>query len=63
LVTAQAQIISFPSRTTWLDAYLARPDSSGPCPGVVIHKAFGLNENIKDMARRFAVCSSPPLEV
>jgi carboxymethylenebutenolidase len=35
--------------------YLAMPDSSGPHPGVVvIHEAFGLNDNIKDITRRFA---------
>jgi carboxymethylenebutenolidase len=35
--------------------YLALPDSSGPHPGVVvIHEAYGLNENIKDITGRFA---------
>ena len=35
--------------------YLALPDSTGPHPGVVvIHEAYGLNENIKDITRRFA---------
>lgn len=35
--------------------YLARPDGAGPHPGVVvIHEAFGLNDNIKGIARRFA---------
>jgi carboxymethylenebutenolidase len=35
--------------------YLALPDGNGPHPGVVvIHEAFGLNENIKDITRRFA---------
>ena len=35
--------------------YLALPDASGPHPGVVvIHEAYGLNENIKDIAGRFA---------
>ena len=35
--------------------YLASPDASGPHPGVVIiHEAFGLNDHIKDVARRFA---------
>ncbi len=34
---------------------LALPDSSGPHPGVVvIHEAYGLNESIKDVAKRFA---------
>src|SRR5450759_615973 len=35
--------------------YLATPDGSGPHPGiVVIHEAYGLNDNIKDITRRFA---------
>jgi len=35
--------------------YLATPDGSGPHPGVVvIHEAFGLNDTIKDITRRFA---------
>src|SRR4029077_14766165 len=35
--------------------YLALPDGPGPHPGVVvIHEAYGLNENIKDIAGRFA---------
>ena len=38
-----------------LDAYLAKPNGAGPFPGVVvIHEIFGLNENIRDIARRFA---------
>jgi carboxymethylenebutenolidase len=36
-------------------AYLALPDAPGPHPGVVvIHEAYGLNENIKDITGRFA---------
>jgi carboxymethylenebutenolidase len=35
--------------------HLALPDAPGPHPGVVvIHEIFGLNENIKDIAGRFA---------
>ncbi|GAC1513758.1 MAG: dienelactone hydrolase family protein [Candidatus Dormibacteraceae bacterium] len=35
--------------------YLATPDGAGPHPGlIVIHEAFGLNDNIKDITRRFA---------
>ena len=38
-----------------LDAYLAKPAGAGPFPGVVvIHEIFGLNENIRHIARRFA---------
>ncbi len=36
-------------------AYLARPAGAGPHPSVVIiHELYGLNENIRDIARRFA---------
>jgi carboxymethylenebutenolidase len=36
-------------------AFLALPAGGGPHPGViVIHEAFGLNENIKEITRRFA---------
>jgi carboxymethylenebutenolidase len=36
--------------------HLALPDTPGPHPGVVvIHEIFGLNDNIKDIAGRFAV--------
>ena len=35
--------------------YLALPDGAGPHPGVVvIHEAYGLNGNIKDITQRFA---------
>jgi carboxymethylenebutenolidase len=36
-------------------AFAALPDGDGPHPGVVvIHEAYGLNDNIKDITRRFA---------
>jgi carboxymethylenebutenolidase len=36
-------------------AYLATPVGAGPHPGVVvIHEAYGLNDNIKAITRRFA---------
>jgi carboxymethylenebutenolidase len=35
--------------------YLSTPDGAGPHPGVVvIHEAYGLNDDIKDTTRRFA---------
>lgn len=35
--------------------YLALPDGAGPYPGVVVvHEAFGLNDHIRDICRRFA---------
>ncbi len=54
-MTQTAQIISFQSGTHQREGYLARPEGDGPFPGIVIiHEVFGLNENIKDIARRFA---------
>ncbi|MFL5695331.1 MAG: dienelactone hydrolase family protein, partial [Ktedonobacteraceae bacterium] len=52
---AQAQTISFPSGNRQIEGYLARPDGEGPFPGIVIiHEIYGLNDNIRDIARRFA---------
>jgi carboxymethylenebutenolidase len=49
------QSILYQSGNRQIDGYLARPEGEGLFPGiVVIHEAFGLNENIKDIARRFA---------
>jgi len=50
-----SQMTSFQSESRQLEGYLARPVGEGPFPGiVVIHEAYGLNENIKDISRRFA---------
>lgn len=47
--------VTFPSRSTSLHGYLAMPDGAGRHPGVVvIHEAYGLNDNIRDIAGRFA---------
>ncbi|HEY7414471.1 MAG TPA: dienelactone hydrolase family protein [Ktedonobacteraceae bacterium] len=52
---AEAQSVSFPSGSSQVEGYIARPEGAGPFPGiVVIHEIYGLNENIKDIARRFA---------
>jgi carboxymethylenebutenolidase len=49
------QSVTFMSGTSRLEGYLAWPDGAGPHPGVVvIHEVYGLNENIKDIARRLA---------
>jgi carboxymethylenebutenolidase len=54
-VPGSARMISFQSDKDRLEAYLARPDGEGPFPGVVIiHEIFGLNDNIKDITKRFA---------
>jgi carboxymethylenebutenolidase len=48
------QDVSFPSENKSLKAYYARPDGDGPFPGIlVIHEAFGLNQNMKDIAHHF----------
>ncbi len=54
-MTIQTGMVSFQSDKSTLEAYLATPESLGPHPAVVvIHEAFGLNDNIRDIARRFA---------
>ena len=54
-MTQRTGLVSFQSGADRLEGYLARPEGDGPFPGIVIiHEAFGLNENMKDIARRFA---------
>ena len=49
------QTVSFEGDRDRFQGYIARPEGEGPFPGVVIiHEAFGLNENMQDIARRFA---------
>ena len=51
------QTVSFRGERQRLRGYLAWPaePADGPFPGVVIiHEAFGLNENMQEIARRFA---------
>jgi carboxymethylenebutenolidase len=45
-----------PTRAESLDnAFLVLPDGPGPHPGVVVvHEAFGLNDNIRGICQRFA---------
>ena len=38
-----------------MESLFVKPEGAGPFPGLlVIHEAFGLNENIRDITRRFA---------
>ena len=47
--------ITFIAGAATRPAFLALPESGTPAPGiVVIHEAFGLNENIREVSRRFA---------
>lgn len=47
--------ISFPTDQGDVRAFLSRPQGSGPYPGlIVIHEAFGVNDHIRDVTRRFA---------
>ncbi|MGB8347199.1 MAG: dienelactone hydrolase family protein [Ktedonobacteraceae bacterium] len=51
----QTETVSFSSGNLQLNGYLAYPEGEGPFPGViVIHEIYGLNDNIRDIARRFA---------
>src|SRR5437016_13680981 len=55
VMTQVAQMTSFQSGSRQLEGYMARPEGDGPFPGIVIiHEIFGLNENMKDISRRFA---------
>src|SRR5438094_9624793 len=49
------ETIEVPTSAGALPAFLARPPGEGPAPAVlVIQEAFGLNDHIKDVARRIA---------
>src|SRR5713226_5897177 len=48
-------MVMFPMGAVTLSAYLARPKSRGPAPGIiVIHENRGLLEHFKDVCRRLA---------
>jgi carboxymethylenebutenolidase len=54
-MTQAEQMVTIHSKGATFEGYLARPEGEGPFPAVVvIHEIFGLNDNIKDIARRFA---------
>jgi carboxymethylenebutenolidase len=49
-----ANSVAIPSGSSTIGGYLAVPDGVGPHPAVVvIHEAHGLNDNIRQIARRF----------
>src|SRR6266480_5565007 len=50
-----ARMTSLQSGRRQLEGYIAHPGGDGPFPGIIlIHEIFGLNENMKDISRRFA---------
>ncbi len=54
-MTSVDQNISFFSGKKTLNGYLVRPEGGGPFPAVVvIHEAFGVNGNIREISRRLA---------
>ncbi len=51
----RTETVQIPGGTPNLSGYFALPSGEGKLPGVVIiHEAFGLNDNIKSIADRFA---------
>lgn len=54
-MTLITESVAFASGEKQLEGFFARPEGEGPFPGlVVIHEIFGLTENIKYWAQRFA---------
>ncbi|MBI4465071.1 MAG: dienelactone hydrolase family protein, partial [Acidobacteria bacterium] len=50
-----AEMVEYPSGDITVAAYLAKPKTAGKHPAIlVIHENRGLNEHIRDVARRFA---------
>jgi len=51
----ETQDVTYPGESVELKAFAAKPASGGPHPAViVVQEWWGLNEHIKDVARRFA---------
>lgn len=60
----QTSTVTIPNGTPNLSGYLALPTGEGKFPGVVvIHEAFGLNDNIKEITGRFAEAGYAALAV
>jgi carboxymethylenebutenolidase len=59
-MTSEATVPAMPVETSEITvgdrtAYLAKPEGDGPFPGVlVLHELFGLNDDMRRIARRFA---------
>lgn len=51
----RTEVVAVSGASTRVNGFLALPAGEGPFPAVVvIHEAYGLNENMRDIARRFA---------
>jgi carboxymethylenebutenolidase len=51
----RVQAVEFPGPAGTVFGYLAEPEGDGEAPGIiVIHEIFGLNDHIRDVARRLA---------
>lgn len=51
----ESAAVKYPAEGATLQGYLSRPKTGGPFPGVLlIHENRGLNEHIRDVARRIA---------
>jgi carboxymethylenebutenolidase len=52
----QSETVQYPGHGgEMINAYISRPSGQGPYPGVIVTaEAFGLNDHIRDLARRFA---------
>ena len=60
----EGEMVSFTSGQRQFGAYMVRPEGEGNFPGIVIiHEIFGLTENIKDIAQRFAALGYVALAV
>jgi carboxymethylenebutenolidase len=54
-IVISTQPVAFPFGRHTRAAFLAHPEGDGPFPGlVIIHELYGLNDNIRDVACRFA---------
>ncbi len=59
-----SEAVRFPFRGRPREAYLALPEGAGPFPGVVVvHEIYGLNDNMRDVSRRFAEAGYAALAV
>lgn len=57
MFSIQESVVSVPRAegSDVMEAFFARPKDTGSFPGlVVIHEAFGLNDNLRKITRQFA---------